>query len=65
MKRLGIILHKSKSGHLVVKLVNVPPLGVRVYNDKLHYIGIVKDIIGPVKEPYALVKVMKPEIKAE
>lgn len=57
MRRLGTVLHKSKSGYLVVKLVNVPPLGVKVYDSKLNYIGIVKDIIGPVRDPYALVKV--------
>ncbi|HIQ03679.1 MAG TPA: H/ACA RNA-protein complex protein Gar1 [Desulfurococcales archaeon] len=57
MRKLGTVLHKSKSGYLVVKLVNVPPLGVKVYDSKLNYIGVVKDVIGPVKDPYALVKV--------
>jgi len=62
MKKLGIILHKSKSGYLVVRLVNVPPIGIKVYDNKLRFIGIIKDVIGPVREPYALVKVMAPRV---
>ena len=59
MKRLGKYLHKSPSRNLIVKILNpknVPKIGCKVYNSKLEYIGIVRDIIGPVSSPFAVIK---------
>lgn len=65
LRRLGKVLHLSKSRALVVKLD--PPKfvrpGVEVCNSRLKSVGVVTDIIGPVSGPYASIRpsVPKPE----
>ena len=58
MKRLGYFLHKAPSGKLIVKMAGrkVPRLGSRVVDSKGRFIGIVVDVIGPVRSPYVVVK---------
>ncbi|ABM80323.1 H/ACA ribonucleoprotein complex subunit GAR1 [Hyperthermus butylicus] len=65
MRRLGTVLHTTPNGYIVVKLEEQqpPPLNVRVYDRDLRPIGVLLDIIGPVKEPYAVVKPASREIK--
>lgn len=65
MRRLGKVLHLSKSHALIVKLD--PPKfvrpGTKACDSKLKNVGIVMDILGPVSGPYASVRPMsaKPE----
>ena len=62
-----MVLHTTPNGYIVVKLDdpdNVPPLNVKVYDRDLRPIGTLLDVIGPVKEPYAVVKPSMKEYKA-
>jgi len=58
LRRLGKVLHLSKSRVLVVKLD--PPRfvksGTKACDSKLRNVGVVADIIGPVSAPYVSVK---------
>ncbi len=62
MRRLGYFLHKTPSGRLVVKLSSPKPprLGARVLNSRGEVVGVVVDVIGPVRSPYAVVKPSRP-----
>lgn len=65
MRRLGKVLHLSKSRALIVKLD--PPRfvrpGTKACDSKLKNVGIVTDILGPVLGPYVSVRptIAKPE----
>jgi RNA-binding protein len=65
LRKLGKVLHLSKSRALIVDLD--PPKwvrpGTKACDSKLKNIGIVIDILGPVSAPYASVKptIAKPE----
>lgn len=52
------MLHLSKSGNLILRLESPepPPIGVEVCNYKLERVGIVNNILGPVKAPYVSVQ---------
>ena len=58
MRRLGKVLHLSKSGNLLVRLEQypVPIIGAQVCDYKLRSVGVVNNILGPVKTPYVSVK---------
>ena len=58
MRRLGKVLHLSKSGNLILRLeeTQVPSLGAPVCDYKLRNVGVVNNILGPVKNPYVSVK---------
>ena len=58
MRRLGKVLHLSKSGNLLLRLEQypVPIIGAPVCDYKLRSIGVVNNILGPVKTPYVSVK---------
>ena len=58
MRRLGKVLHLSKSGNLLLRLEEypVPIIGAQVYDYKLRSVGVVNNILGPVKTPYVSVK---------
>lgn len=58
LRRLGKVLHLSKSRALIVKLDSpkfVRP-GVKACNSKLKSVGVVMDIIGPVSAPYVSIR---------
>lgn len=65
LRRLGKVLHLSKSRALIVKLD--PPKfikpGTKACDSKLKSIGIVTDVLGPVSGPYASIRptTTKPE----
>jgi RNA-binding protein len=66
LRRLGTVLHTTPNGYIVVKIDdpdNIPPLNVRVYDRDLRSVGVLLDIIGPVKEPYAVIKPATKETK--
>ncbi len=58
MRRLGKVLHLSKSGNLILKLdqTPVPVIGAEVCDYKLRQVGVVNNVLGPVKSPYVSVK---------
>ncbi|MCD6323943.1 MAG: hypothetical protein J7L55_02400 [Desulfurococcales archaeon] len=58
MMKLGYFLHVTPSGEFLVKITGgrVPRLGWRVVNGSGKLLGKVRDIIGPVRAPYAVVK---------
>ncbi|NPA05082.1 MAG: RNA-binding protein [Crenarchaeota archaeon] len=58
VRRLGVLLHKARNGYLVARLETdkPPPLGVKVYDSSLQEIGVLLDVIGPVEQPYAVIK---------
>ena len=58
MRRLGKVMHLSKSGNLILRLEQnpVPVIGAQVCDYKLRSIGVVNNILGPVKAPYISVK---------
>lgn len=63
LKRLGKILHLSKSRSLIVKLASEPSIdvGSKVLDSKLREVGIIQDIFGPVTSPYVAMKPMVPD----
>ena len=58
MRRLGKVLHLSKSGNLLLRLEQypIPIIGAQVCDYKLRSVGVVNNILGPVKTPYVSVK---------
>jgi len=58
MRRLGKVLHLSKSGNLILRLEQkvVPTISAKVVDYKLRRIGEVNNVLGPVKNPYVSVK---------
>jgi len=63
LKRLGKILHLSKSRSLIVKLASEPSIdvGSKVLDSKLREVGVIQDIFGPVTSPYVAIKPMVPD----
>ena len=61
MRYLGTPVHIAKSGHLIVRIRSreMPPLESPVLTSYMKVIGRIIDIIGPVNEPYAVVKLTK------
>ena len=55
LKEVGVILHKAKSGRLIVRLSRKVPSGSTVLDDRGKKLGTVVELIGPVKSPYASV----------
>jgi rRNA processing protein Gar1 len=65
---LGEVVRVTRSRNFLVRLK--PPLkedlkGSKVLLEDLSLVGIVSDIIGPVHEPYALVKILIPLDRAK
>jgi RNA-binding protein len=56
MKRIGLALHYSRMGNLVVRLDEVFPLYINVYTYTMKKVGVLYDVIGNVERPYGLVK---------
>src|SRR2546428_13902251 len=54
LRRLGKVLHMSKSGNLIVRLEQppVPAEGTGAVRYKITRIGNVNNILGPVNSPY-------------
>lgn len=56
MKKLGVVLHKAKSGNLVLKTTEFFKPSLTVYDDEGKKVGFVIETFGPVNSPYVLVK---------
>ncbi|MCD6243730.1 MAG: hypothetical protein J7J65_00660 [Candidatus Korarchaeota archaeon] len=63
MKTLGEVIKVTRSRNFLVKLKSLPEKDLKdrkVVSEDLTLVGVVSDIIGPVHEPYALVKILVP-----
>ena len=63
MRVLGEVVKVTRSRNFLVKLrspVRTDLKDMRVVSEDLTLVGVVSDVIGPVHEPYALVKVVIP-----
>ncbi|NPA22721.1 MAG: H/ACA RNA-protein complex protein Gar1 [Crenarchaeota archaeon] len=56
MRKIGEALHVSHDKKLVLKLSTLPPLYITVYDYSMRRLGVLYDIIGPVRQPFGLVK---------
>lgn len=56
MRRLGEVLHVSRSRNIIVNVEQVPKIGATVVDEKLERIGEIIDVFGPVSSPYASIK---------
>ncbi len=56
LKKIGEALHVSHDKKLVLKLISVPPLYITVYDYSMRRLGVLYDVIGPVSQPFGLVK---------
>lgn len=68
MKRLGRILKVTRSRNFLIKLherVEKDLKDLKVVTRKMEIIGVVRDIIGRVERPCALVKILVPLHLAE
>ena len=60
------MLHRTHNGYIVVVLEEaerLPRLNAPVYTRDAKRVGVLLDIIGPVKSPYAVVKPDKRDIE--
>ncbi|WP_048192784.1 H/ACA ribonucleoprotein complex subunit GAR1 [Pyrolobus fumarii] len=66
MRKLGVVLHATRNGYIVVKpedTKQLPPLGIPVYDRELRKkYGTILDVIGPVDNPLIVVKPESKEI---
>ncbi|RLG42103.1 MAG: hypothetical protein DRO05_02175 [Thermoproteota archaeon] len=68
MKRFGRIVKVTRSRNFLIKIhtrVERDPKDLKVVTQKMEIIGVVRDIIGRVERPYALVKILVPLHLAE
>ena len=58
LRRLGKILHFSRSQSLVVRLEspNPPKIGTKIFDSKLREVGYLYDVFGSTSKPYVTVK---------
>lgn len=56
MRKLGRVLHLSKNKNLIIRTSTPPQIGEKVIDRKNQKVGTVKDVFGPVKNPYVSVK---------
>ena len=58
MFQVGFLLHKAKSGRLIIKLSREVRPGAYLSDSDRRKLGKVIELIGPVKGPYASVAVV-------
>ena len=59
MQPIGIALHLSKSGKLVVKGALTPKTGGKLYDETGALVGTAVEVFGPIKTPYVSVRLAK------
>jgi len=65
VKPLGSVVHVTRSNYIIVKISKsseLPRIGVDVVDANNEVIGKLIDIIGPVAQPFAVIKPAKPAI---
>ncbi|BBE41549.1 MAG: H/ACA ribonucleoprotein complex subunit GAR1 [Conexivisphaera sp.] len=53
MKAVGYVLRRAKSGRIIVKLFVEVQEGITLYDRRGRKIGVVREVFGPVRSPYA------------
>ena len=59
MRKTGVVYKTVKTGEILVSLregVRPPRLGSKVFDSEGRFIGVVRDVMGPVEAPYLVVK---------
>lgn len=56
LQRIGVVLHKSSSGNMILKAENLPRTGDQVIDENLKPVGTIFDVFGPVSSPYVAVR---------
>lgn len=56
IRRLGKVLHLSKSGRLILRSQTKVKLGSVAVNEDLKNIGTIFDVFGPAENPYVSIK---------
>jgi len=56
LQRIGLVLHTSSSGNMILKAENIPRIGDQVMDENLKAIGKIFDVFGPVSSPYVAVR---------
>ena len=59
MQPIGVALHLSKGGKLVVRGTLTPKAGRKLYDEKGKLIGTSTEVFGPIKTPYVSVRLAK------
>jgi len=57
MKSIGKIENISSNGVAIVKTNSVWGIGSKVFDRKNNMVGVVRETIGPVKEPYLIIRI--------
>jgi len=55
LRQVGTILHRAKSGRLIVRLSKEVRTGATVLDSEGKRLGKIVELIGPVRAPYASV----------
>jgi RNA-binding protein len=55
LRQVGTILHRAKSGRLIVRLSKEVKTGAFILDDQGKRLGRIVELIGPVRAPYASV----------
>mgnify|MGYP001626148567 FL=1 len=64
LKKIGIIMHLTKSNNIVIKAEEIPEINDTVYLKNKSEIGRVVEVFGSVSSPFVLVKYNgKPEVE--
>ncbi len=53
MKAVGYVLRQARSGRIIVKLFVEVPEGSVLYDRRGRKVGVVREVFGPVRSPYA------------
>ncbi len=56
LKKIGTIMHLTKSNNIVIKAEEIPQINETVYLKNKTEIGRVIEVFGPVSSPFILVK---------
>ncbi|MCS7107882.1 MAG: Gar1/Naf1 family protein [Sulfolobales archaeon] len=68
MKKIGHFSHRSASGRFIIKIhnqVKPPKLGSKVLTSDGSVVGLLIDVIGPVRNPYAVIKPLNSNVVLE
>jgi RNA-binding protein len=56
LQRIGLVLHTSSCGNMILRAENPPRIGDQTLDENLKPVGMVFDIFGPVSSPYVAVR---------
>jgi rRNA processing protein Gar1 len=59
LRKLGVILHISSHGYIILRAALFPKINASVLTKRMKKIGNVHDVFGPVLSPYISVKPSK------